>query len=53
VGAALAGLEVEVAVTTLAERVPGLRLAGAPDELTWRPSWRSFGPSTLPVHTGR
>ena len=36
-GAPLARLEAEVALTTLLRRLPGLRLAMSVDELYWRP----------------
>ena len=36
-GAPLARLEAEIALETLFRRLPGLRLAVAPDELRWRP----------------
>jgi cytochrome P450 len=36
-GAPLARLEAEIALGTLLRRLPGLRLAVAPDELRWRP----------------
>jgi len=36
-GAPLARLETEIALTTLLARLPGLRLTVAPEELTWRP----------------
>lgn len=36
-GAPLARLETEIALGTLLRRLPGLRLAIAPDELRWRP----------------
>jgi cytochrome P450 len=36
-GAPLARLEAEIALATLLRRLPGLRLAIAPDELRWRP----------------
>lgn len=37
-GAPLARLEAEIALETLFRRLPGLRLAVAPDELEWRPT---------------
>ena len=48
-GAPLARLETEIALTTLLRRLPGLRLAIAPDELYWRPIpvFRSL--ASLPV----
>jgi cytochrome P450 len=36
-GAPLARLETEIAIATLLRRLPGLRLAVAPEELAWRP----------------
>jgi cytochrome P450 len=36
-GAPLARLEAEIALTTLLRRLPGLRLAMSVDELYWRP----------------
>ena len=36
-GAPLARLEAEVALTTLLRRLPGLRVAMSVDELNWRP----------------
>ena len=36
-GAPLARLETEIALTTLLRRLPGLRLAMSVDELYWRP----------------
>ena len=36
-GAPLARIEAEIALATLLRRLPGLRLAVAPDELRWRP----------------
>jgi cytochrome P450 len=36
-GAPLARLEAEIALTTLLRRLPGLRLGIAPDDLYWRP----------------
>ena len=48
-GAPLARLETEIALTTLLRRLPGLRLDIAPDELYWRPIpiFRSL--ASLPV----
>ncbi|HUP32803.1 MAG TPA: cytochrome P450 [Gaiellaceae bacterium] len=37
-GAPLARLEAEIALETLFRRLPGLRLAAAPEELEWRPT---------------
>jgi cytochrome P450 len=48
-GAPLARLETEIAITTLLRRLPGLRLAISPDDLHWRPIpiFRSL--ASLPV----
>jgi len=48
-GAPLARLETEVALGSLLRHFPGLRLAAKPDELRWRPSFRSRGLLDLPV----
>lgn len=48
-GAPLARLEGQIAIQTLLRRLPNLRLAVAPEELTWRPSLLLFGVSKLPV----
>lgn len=48
-GAPLAKLETEVALGKLLRRLPGLTLAAKPDELRWRPSFRSRGLLELPV----
>jgi cytochrome P450 len=48
-GAPLAKTETEIAITTLLRRLPGLSLAVKPDELRWRPSFRSRGLLELPV----
>ena len=39
----------EAAFRALAERFPGLRLAVAPDRLSWRPSRLFRGLNALPV----
>lgn len=46
-GAALARLEIQQAVATLARRLPGLRLAS--DELVYKPQLHLHGLATLPV----
>jgi len=51
-GAALARLEGEIALTTLFGRFPGLHLAGPPDSLRWRKSLALRGLEKLPVKTG-
>jgi cytochrome P450 len=48
-GAPLARLEAEVALTTLLRRLPGLRLAVPPEELTWRPVPLFRSLAALPV----
>jgi cytochrome P450 len=51
-GAALARLEGEIALTTLFRRFPGLHLAVPPDSLRWRKSLAMRGLAELPVRTG-
>jgi cytochrome P450 len=48
-GAPLARLETEIALTTLLERLPNLRLAIAEDELYWRPIPLFRSLASLPV----
>jgi len=48
-GAPLARLEVQVAIGTVLRRLPGLTLAVPPDQLRWRPSYRTHGLASLPV----
>lgn len=48
-GAPLARLETNIAISSLLRRLPGLALAVKPDELRWRPSFRSRGLLELPV----
>nr|WP_225953335.1 cytochrome P450 [Kibdelosporangium phytohabitans] len=48
-GAALARVELEVAMTGLVTRFPGLRLAVEPDTIRWHTQRRFRGPSELPV----
>ncbi|ONI81599.1 hypothetical protein ALI144C_20075 [Actinosynnema sp. ALI-1.44] len=48
-GAALARVELEVAMTGLVTRFPGLRLAVDPDTIRWHTQRRFRGPSELPV----
>lgn len=48
-GAPLARLEAEIALSVLLERFPRLALDGSPDEVEWRPSMRSRGLRALPV----
>ncbi|MER6315014.1 cytochrome P450 [Streptomyces sp. NPDC001581] len=47
-GAPLARLEGQIAIGTALRRLPGLALAVAPDEISWRPGGLR-GPQTLPV----
>jgi len=49
VGASLARTELKVALATLFRRIPGLRLAVSPDELTTRPGSFFGGLTALPV----
>ncbi|GGN68928.1 cytochrome P450 hydroxylase [Streptomyces albiflavescens] len=48
-GAPLARLEMEIALSALLERLPDLALDGDPAELRWRPSLRARGLLALPV----
>jgi cytochrome P450 len=48
-GAALARLEAEVALTTLLRRFPALGLARPPHQLRWQESFRNRGLQELPV----
>jgi cytochrome P450 len=48
-GAPLARLEGEIAITTLLMRLPNLRLAIAPEDATWRPAIELRGLQSLPV----
>jgi cytochrome P450 len=52
IGAALARLEGQIALTTLFRRFPGLRLAAEPDNLDWWPSKIMRSLYTLPVTLG-
>ncbi|MEI5522772.1 cytochrome P450 [Streptomyces brasiliscabiei] len=49
VGAPLARLETQIAVSTLLRRLPALQLDVPRDELRWRPSMRARGLVALPV----
>jgi cytochrome P450 len=49
VGAPLARLETEIALSALLERLPDLALDADPAELRWRPSLRARGLLALPV----
>ena len=48
-GAPLARLEGQIAISTLLRRLPNLRLAVPAEELVWRPSMLLLGVSKLPV----
>jgi cytochrome P450 len=48
-GAPLARLEGEIAITTLLTRLPNLRLAIAPEDVIWRPAIELRGLQSLPV----
>jgi cytochrome P450 len=48
-GASLARLEAEIGIETVLRRLPNLALDTSPEQLQWRPSWRSHGPRELPV----
>lgn len=49
-GAPLARLEGQIAITTLLRRAPALRLATPPEQLVWRGGIILRGLNTLPVH---
>lgn len=49
-GAPLARLELAVAIGTLSQRFPAMRLAVPAAQLSWRPSFRAYGLTSLPVH---
>ncbi|MFI6294283.1 cytochrome P450 [Nonomuraea sp. NPDC050790] len=49
IGAALGRMELVAAVTALAEQVPGLRLACAPEDVPWTGNPLDDGPASLPV----
>ncbi|MFD5815909.1 cytochrome P450 [Streptomyces sp. NPDC127038] len=51
-GAPLARMETEIALSALLDRFPDLALDVPPGELRWRPSMRSRGLLALPVRTG-
>ncbi|MFD5632715.1 cytochrome P450 [Streptomyces sp. NPDC127077] len=51
-GAPLARMETEIALSALLDRFPDLALDVPPGELRWRPSMRSRGLLGLPVRTG-
>jgi cytochrome P450 PksS len=49
-GAALARLEAQIAINTLLERMPRLRMKGSPESLRWRRSLILRGLEALPVN---
>jgi cytochrome P450 len=49
IGARLARMELQVALSALTTTLPGLRLAADPDALPWKPSVLVRSPSALPV----
>lgn len=51
-GAPLARLEARIALRTLLARFPGLRLAGDPEELSWRENVLIHGLAALPLASG-
>jgi len=48
-GASLARLEGQIAISTLIQRMPNLRLRSAPDQLRWRGTFALRGLEALPV----
>jgi cytochrome P450 PksS len=48
-GAALARLDAQIAINTLLERMPRLRMKGSPESLRWRPSLILRGLESLPA----
>jgi nocardicin N-oxygenase len=48
-GAALARVELDIAITGLVTRFPGLRLSVAPETIRWHTERRFRGPAELPV----
>lgn len=50
VGAALGRMYLEVALAALARRLPGLTLAGAPEEVRWDNYLHEHSPAELPVN---
>ncbi|MFH8367184.1 cytochrome P450 [Streptomyces sp. NPDC018031] len=49
-GAALARIELQIAIGTLVRRLPGLRLAVPAEEIEWIPAVLARGTDRLPVH---
>ncbi|MFF8812619.1 cytochrome P450 family protein [Streptomyces pactum] len=52
-GAALARIELQIALGTLLDRLPGLRLAVPAERIEWIPAVLARGTDHLPVHYGR
>jgi cytochrome P450 len=48
-GAPLARMEGQIAIGTLIERMPNLRLKGSPESLSWRPGMVLRGLKALPM----
>lgn len=48
-GAQLARMELQVALGSLLDRLPGLRLAGSPDDIAWKTGTATRGPAHLPI----
>ncbi|MFF5263501.1 cytochrome P450 [Actinomadura viridis] len=48
-GAQLARMELQVALGTLLERLPGLRFAGSEEDIAWKTGTATRGPERLPV----
>lgn len=48
-GAQLARMELQVALRTLLERLPGLRFAGSADDVVWKDGMATRGPERMPV----
>ncbi|WP_431770915.1 cytochrome P450 family protein [Streptomyces cucumeris] len=51
-GAPLARMEIEIALSTLLRRFPSIRLGITPDQARWRSSFRSHALKALPITTG-
>ncbi|MFC5286513.1 cytochrome P450 [Actinokineospora guangxiensis] len=49
VGAAVARAQLVSAIQALAERLPGLALVQAPEDVVWTGAWLDDGPAALPV----
>jgi cytochrome P450 len=49
VGAPLARMDLQVALGLLLDRLPGMRLAVDPDDVSWKPNLLFRGPTELPI----